>query len=105
AIGGRRGERVLRSAWILNPKRGRWRAGPRLPRPMELLSAAVWRGRIHAIWERTYEIWTGRRWVAGPPPQVPRHALSVFAVDGRLYVVGGCTVDLHDTQLVESRAL
>jgi hypothetical protein len=72
---------------------------------MELLSAAVAGGRIHAIWERTYEIWDGRRWRPGPPPQVPRHALSVFATDGRLWVVGGCTVDLHDTQLVESRPL
>ena len=32
-------------------------------------------------------------------------ACSVFAAAGRLYVVGGCTVDLHDTQVVESRPL
>ena len=30
---------------------------------------------------------------------------SLFALAGRLYVVGGCTVELHDTQLVESRPL
>jgi hypothetical protein len=72
---------------------------------MELLSAAVWHGRIHAIWEDTYEIWDGDRWRPGPPPQVLRHALSVFAIRGRLYVVGGCTVELHDTQVVESRPL
>jgi hypothetical protein len=96
---------VLRSVWIYDPRSRRWRAGPALPKPMQLLGAAVAGGRIHAIWEDTYEIWDGSRWRTGPPPKVPRHALSVFAAAGRLYVVGGCTVDLHDTQLVESRAL
>ena len=72
AIGGRRGQQVLRSVWIFDGTR--WRAGPALPKPMELLSAAVWKGRIHALWEGTYEIWDGRRWQPGPPPQVLRHA-------------------------------
>ena len=103
AIGGRRGERVLRSVWVLDGRR--WRAGPTLPKPMELLGADVRRGQIHAIWEGTYAVWTGRRWRLDRPPRVLRHALSVFAVGGRLYVVGGCTVELHDTQLVESRPL
>ena len=40
---------------------------------------------------------------AGPSPQVPRHALALFAVAGRLWAIGGCTVDLHDSQVVEER--
>jgi hypothetical protein len=32
---------------------------------------------------------------------VPRHALALFAVAGRLWAIGGCTVDLEDSQVVE----
>jgi hypothetical protein len=72
---------------------------------MELLGAAVVGDEIHAVWERTYQIYdadTGR-WRDGPPPLVPRHALSLFHLDGALYAVGGCTTQLRDTAVVETR--
>jgi hypothetical protein len=106
-IGGRRGESKLREVWILSPRNGRWRRGPSLPKPMELLGAAVVGDEIHAVWERTYQIYdagTGR-WRDGPPPLVPRHALSLFHVGGALYAVGGCTTKLRDTAVVERRAV
>jgi N-acetylneuraminic acid mutarotase len=106
-IGGRRGERQLREVWIFNPATNRWRAGPALPKPMELLGAAVVGNEIHAVWERTYQIYDADkgRWRDGPPPLVPRHALSLFHVDGELYAIGGCTTKLRDTAVVEKRAL
>jgi Kelch motif len=106
-IGGRRGERVLRSVWIYDPRTSRWRAGPTLPRPMELVGAAPWRDQIHAIWDSTYEIYdtsTGL-WTEGPRSLVVRHGLKAFAIGNRLYAVGGCTTDLHDSQVVEVRQL
>jgi Kelch motif len=106
-IGGRRGERQLREVWIFNPRSGRWRRGPSLPKPMELLGAAVVGDEIHAVWEHTYQIYdadTGR-WRDGPPPLVPRHALSLFHLDGALYAVGGCTTKLRDTAVVEKRPI
>jgi Kelch motif len=106
-IGGRRGETKLREVWIFNPQNGRWRQGPSLPKPMELLGATVAGDQIHAVWERTYQIYDARtrRWRDGPPPLVPRHALSLFHVGGTLYAVGGCTTKLRDTAVVEKRAL
>ena len=105
AIGGRRGDEVLRDVWIYNPETRRWRAGPRLPKPMELVGAAASGNEIHAIWESTYEIYDGTtgRWTDGPKPLVTRHGLKAFAIDGRLYTVGGCTTQLHDSQVVETR--
>jgi Kelch motif len=106
-IGGRRGERVLREVWIWSPATGRWRRGPTLPRPMELLGATVSGDEIHAVWESTYQIWDASegRWMQGPPLRVPRHGLQVFAVGDTLLAVGGCTTDLHDSQVVERRPL
>jgi hypothetical protein len=104
-IGGRRGEEKLREVWIFNPRTNRWREGPALAKPMELLGAAAVGDEIHAVWERTYQIYdaaTGR-WREGPPPLVPRHALSLFHVGGTLYAVGGCTTELRDTAVVEKR--
>jgi hypothetical protein len=34
---------------------------------------------------------------------VARHALKAFVLDGSIYTVGGCTTDLHDSQVVERR--
>jgi hypothetical protein len=104
-IGGRRGETQLREVWIFNPKNERWRRGPSLPKPMELLGATVVGDEIHAVWERTYQIYDAstNRWRDGPPPLVPRHALSLFHVGGALYAVGGCTTELRDTAVVEKR--
>ena len=106
-IGGRRGERQLREVWIFDPVRSRWRPGPSLPKPMELLGATVVGDQIHAVWERTYQIYdagTGR-WSDGPAPHEPRHALSLFHVGGAIYAVGGCTPELRDTAAVETRRL
>lgn len=106
-IGGRRGEEVLREVRILDPRTGRWRDGPALPKPMELLGAAVVGDEIHAVWESTYQIYdaaTGT-WRAGPTPGVTRHALSTFAAAGALYTVGGCTTALRDSPIVERLAL
>jgi hypothetical protein len=98
---------VLREAWIWSPATGRWRRGPTLPRPMELLGATVSGDEIHAVWESTYQIWDASegRWMQGPPLRVPRHGLQVFAVGDTLLAVGGCTTDLHDSQVVERRPL
>ena len=104
-IGGRRGERQLTEVWIFDPETQRWRKGPSLPRPMELLGAAVVGDEIHAVWERTYQIYDAAegRWRDGPPPLVARHALSLFNLGGTLYAVGGCTTKLRDTAVVEKR--
>ncbi len=106
-IGGRRGEDVLREVWIYDPRRDRWRRGPALPRPMELLGAAVVGDEIHAVWEATYQIYdaaTGR-WRDGPRPLVTRHALRAFHADGDLITLGGCTTALRDSPVVERRAV
>jgi hypothetical protein len=104
-IGGRRGERQLREVWIFDPKTESWRAGPSLPKPMQLLGATVVGDEIHAVHERTYQIYDAgeRRWRQGPPPLVPRHALSLFHVGDAIYAVGGCTVKLRDSAVVEKR--
>jgi Kelch motif len=106
-IGGRRGEEILHDVWIYNPETERWRPGPELPDPMELVGAAVAGDDIHAVWESTYQIYDGRtgEWSAGPRPLVTRHGLKAFAVAGSLYTIGGCTTDLHDSQVVEQRRL
>lgn len=105
AIGGRRGERILREVWRYDPTTERWRPGPLLPKPMELVGAAVAGEQIHAIWESTYQVYDDRtgRWSDGPRPLVTRHGLKAFALDGSVYTVGGCTTDLHDSQVVETR--
>ena len=102
-LGGRRGERVLRDVWILDPATMGWRHGPTMPRGMELLGAATVGDEIHAVWESVYQVYdagTGR-WRQGPPPLVTRHALEAFVVDGSLYAVGGCTTALQDSPVVE----
>jgi hypothetical protein len=106
-IGGRRGEEVLREVEILDPRTGRWRPGPALPKPMELLGAAVVGDEIHAVWESTYQIYDTRsgEWRDGPRPGVTRHALQAFYVGGALYTVGGCTTALRDSPIVERREL
>ena len=100
------GERQ-RSVWVLDPGARRWRAGPRLPTGIELAGATVADGRVQAVWEHTFVVYDPRtgRWSRGPSPQVPRHALALFAVAGRLWAIGGCTVDLQDSQVVEERPL
>jgi hypothetical protein len=102
-IGGRRGEEILSEVWILDPDTLTWRKGPSLPKPMELLGATVAGDDIHAVWESTYQVYDGAsgRWRDGPRPAETRHALEVFAVDGFLYTVGGCTTALRDSPVVE----
>ena len=100
-IGGRRGEEILREVWILDPATLEWREGPALEKPMELLGATVAGDEIHAVWESTYQIYDGSSWRDGPTPPVTRHALEVFAVDGVVYTVGGCTTALRDSPIVE----
>ncbi len=78
-----------------------------MPRPMELLGAAVAGDEIHAVWESTYQIYdasTGA-WRDGPTPGVTRHALSTFVTGGALYTFGGCTTALRDSPIVERLAL
>jgi N-acetylneuraminic acid mutarotase len=105
ALGGRRGDKVLRDVWIYDPRTRDWRRGPTMPRPMELVGAAVVGDQIHAVWESTYQIYDAAadRWSQGPRSLVTRHGLKTFFVDGALYTVGGCTTDLHDSQVVEMR--
>ncbi|MGH3044779.1 MAG: Kelch repeat-containing protein [Gaiellaceae bacterium] len=106
-IGGRSGDEVLRDVWILNPGTGRWRPGPEMPEPMELLGAAVAGDEIHAVWERTYQVYdtsTGK-WTTGPRSLVTRHGLQTFYIDGVLFTVGGCSTKLVDSPIVERRVL
>ena len=72
-----------------NPNQNRWRIGPPLPKPMDLLATTV-DDRIHAVLEST-TIYDGRT-AAGRTAflEVPRHALGLFSADGRLYAIGGC---------------
>jgi hypothetical protein len=102
-VGGRRGERVLREVWVYDPRTARWRPGPTLPKPMELLGLAVDGDTLHAVWESTYQVYdrATERWREGPAPNVPRHALEAFVVGGSLYAVGGCTTALRDSPVVE----
>ena len=90
-----------------SPQTGRWREGPAMPKPMELLGATVAGSEIHALWESTYQIYDARvgRWRSGPAPTVARHALQLFRVGDGLYAVGGCTTALHDSPVVEFRPL
>ena len=107
-VGGRRGEDRLREVWILDPAgEGRWRRGPSMPKPMELLGAAVVEDQIHAVWEHVYQVYDAseRRWSRGPRPLVTRHGLDAFYVGGAVYTVGGCTTALRDSQVVERREL
>lgn len=102
-IGGLRGELRLRDVWIWSPESNRWRRGPSMPRPMELLGAAVAGDEIHAVWESVYQVYDASvgRWRQGPPLRVTRHGLEAFAVGGRLYAIGGCTTELRDSPVVE----
>ena len=105
-IGGRRGTKPLTEVQVLRPGGKSWRPGPAMPKPMELLGADVSRDRIHALWEGTYQVYdpaTG--WALGPSPQVPRHSVALFATDRDLVAVGGCTVQLEDSNVVERLAL
>jgi hypothetical protein len=107
-IGGRQGERILRSVRIYDPATGGWRDGPALPKPMELLGAAsVEDEEIHAVWESTYEIYEAesKTWREGPHSLTTRHGLNTFYVDGALFTVGGCTTQLRDSQIVETRRI
>jgi Kelch motif len=107
-VGGRRGERVLDEVWIFDTARGgAWRRGPSMPRPMELLGAAVTGDRIHAVWEGVYQIYdvSDDRWRQGPRPLVTRHALKAFVAGGALYTLGGCTTALRDSPVVERLGL
>ena len=101
-IGGLRGQRLLRDVWIWSPGGG-WRHGPALPKPMELLGAAVSGDEIHAVWESVYQVWDAgdRRWRQGPPLSVTRHGLEAFVVEDTLYAIGGCTTELRDSPVVE----
>jgi N-acetylneuraminic acid mutarotase len=106
-LGGRRGSTVLRDVWIYDPGEDAWRRGPTMPKPMELVGAAVSGSRIHAVWESTYQVYDAHtgRWSKGPTSLVTRHGSKAFVIDGTLYNVGGCTTDLHDSQVVERRRL
>jgi N-acetylneuraminic acid mutarotase len=106
-IGGRRGEEVLDEVWIYDPRTERWREGPRMPKPMELLGAAVHGDEIHVAWESVYQVYDAEEneWRQGASMKVTRHALSLFAVDGALYAIGGCTTALRDSPIVETLPL
>ena len=104
-IGGQgRTGKAMRHVWIFNARRDRWRAGPRLPVPLETAGASVAGDRIYVVLESTSLIYDARtgRWSRGPALETPRHALAVFAIGGTLYAMGGCAVpQLEDSSLVE----
>ncbi len=105
-LGGRdKAGKVSRLVWIYNPRQDRWRAGPTMPVPMEIHGAEVVGERIYTVLESTTLVYdaTTSRWSRGPSLQVPRHALALFAADGKLFAIGGCIVpQLEDSQVVES---
>lgn len=94
----------VRSTWIYSPRTNRWRRGPRLAAPVAMAGATVAGGHVYAVSESTFESYApGRGWTRGPGLEVPRHALGLFALDGRLWAVGGCVVpELADSRVVES---
>ena len=108
SIGGfdRNGDAV-RSVWIYSPRTDRWRAGPRLARPVAMVGATAAGGEIYAVSEDVFEHYRpGAGWKLGPRLEVPRHALGLFALDRRLWAVGGCVVpELADSRVVETRPL
>jgi hypothetical protein len=103
---GRAGDAV-RSVWIYSPRTRHWRAGPRLAAPVAMVGAAADARGIYATSELVYERYVpGRGWRRGPALRVPRHALGLFALDRRLWAVGGCVVpELTDSRVVESLAI
>jgi hypothetical protein len=108
AIGGfDAGGDPVRSVWIYSPRTERWRAGPRLAKPVAMAGAVAAGGRVYAVSELVYESYApGRGWRLGPRLGVPRHALGLFAGAGRLWAIGGCVVpELADSRVVESRPL
>ncbi len=71
-IGGRRGRGGPPRGLDLRPGDASAGArGPALPKPMELLGAAVVGDEIHAVWESTYQIYDAahRALAQGPPPR------------------------------------
>ena len=108
SIGGfdRNGDAV-RSVWIYSPRTDRWRRGPRLARPVAMVGATAAAGRLYAVSEQVFESYLpGRGWMLGPKLGVPRHALGLFALNRRLWAVGGCVVpELADSRVVETRPL
>jgi N-acetylneuraminic acid mutarotase len=108
-FGGRlRSQEILRRVWIYNPARNEWRAGPSMPKPMDLLGVVTVGNKIHAVLESKYFVYDGatRKWQRGPSLKVPRHALALYAVGGRLYAIGGCIVpQLEDSPAVETLRL
>ena len=99
---------AVRSTWIYSPRTNRWRRGPRLAAPLAMVGATATRAGIYAVSETTFERYLpGRGWRRGGPSlAVPRHALGLFALDGRLWAIGGCVVpELADSRVVESLRL
>ena len=98
---------AVRSVWIYSPRTNRWRAGPRLAEPVAMVGATATRTGVFAVSEQVFERYVpGRGWRLGPPLRVPRHALGLFALDRRLWAVGGCVVpELADSRVVESLLL
>ena len=108
ALGGRvRSGAISPRVWIYNPASNRWRAGPRMPKPLETEGAAVVGNRIRVVLETTnltYDADTGR-WSSGPSMRIPRHALAAFIARGQLYAIGGCIApQLEDSAIVEQIA-
>jgi hypothetical protein len=75
---------------------------------MDLLGVVTVGNKIHAVLESKYFVYDGatRKWQRGPSLKVPRHALALYAVGGRLYAIGGCIVpQLEDSPAVETLRL
>jgi hypothetical protein len=72
-----------------------------------MVGATAAGGRIYAVSEFVSESYApGRGWKLGRRLHVPRHALGLFALGGRLFAVGGCVVpELADSRVVESQRL
>jgi N-acetylneuraminic acid mutarotase len=90
------GQRVgkdLDDVWILDTRTNRWQPGPRLPRPMHGMAAAVIQGKIHLFgsltapqhhWQLDGTTWRPRAEIPFPVVKIPATGLKDKAV-----VLGG----------------
>lgn len=105
AVGGLRGDVDTADVQVLDVATGRWSAGPGLPAPLSNFGLGVYDGRLHALRHGDHFTYRpgDRVWHRAPAMPTRRHGEGVATVDGRMYVVGGCSESpLRDVNVVES---
>jgi hypothetical protein len=93
--------------WRMSLADGTWEALPGIPEGLQGLALVAHAGRVcrvggmrvdaegklHSVAEAACFDTRSRQWSALPPLPEPRSSLDAVALDGRLYVVGGWTLD------------